>query len=80
MLNTRASFERVVRDIVDQITDTKMNMAPGAITALQEAAESAVTEAFSRSNRLATQCGARIGVMKQDFLAATDYMPHFQKQ
>ena len=79
-LNTRASFERVVRDIVRETTDTPMNMAPGAIDALQQAAEEAVTEAFDRSNRIALKCASRVGVMKQDFLAVTDYMRHFQKQ
>jgi len=79
-LNTRASFERVVRDILKDATDASMNLAPGAIDALQSAAEAAVTEAFDRSNRIALQCASRVGVMKQDFLAVTDYMRHFQKQ
>jgi len=80
LLTTRASFERVVREVLADASEETLYVSPSAVAALQEAAEAALTQAFMRSNRLAVDCGNRVGVTLKDFRASTDTLAHFVKQ
>lgn len=78
MLNSRASFERVVREMVaDMSAKPGMRLDPGAISALQVAAESALIELMASANKLAVELAGRQGPLLKDFKAAVSFCKHF---
>ncbi|CAJ1330557.1 unnamed protein product, partial [Effrenium voratum] len=53
LLVPRAAFGRLVRELLDQLSEEKLKMSAGAVQVLQECAENHITNTMSRLNVLA---------------------------
>ncbi len=65
----KQSFQRVVREIIQDLVYTDIRLRKEALFALQEAAEQHLIEFFQSSNLLAIHCG-RCTVMARDMVLA----------
>jgi histone H3 len=70
LLIPRVSFMRLVRDITRVITQGNIRFQNGALTALQEAAESYVVNLFEDTNLCAIH-GKRVTIMPRDVRLTT---------
>lgn len=69
LLNSRASFQREIRKTMAEI-NPEMRITSNALLAIQEAAETALTEAFTSANTIAVACAGRSGPLIKDFQVA----------
>ena len=65
----RLSFERLVREIAQDLRDTDTHFAAGALLALQSAAESFLSSILEKTNEVAIMSG-RTGIVANDLRAA----------